>query len=88
MTTPTVFDTSKKFVRIMEEQVNGLVMFEFSVGEPEMMVELVMPKEAFTRFCDSNQVIYLTDTPPAQPDERRDNDWDWRLRDATHQRFR
>ncbi|MCB6184917.1 phenol hydroxylase subunit [Leeia sp. TBRC 13508] len=85
---PSTFDLNKKYVRIMEEQSNGLVLFEFSVGEPEMMVELVMPKPAFAEFCEKNQVIFLTNNPAPSTDSASNSDWNWRLSDATNQRFR
>ena len=46
--------------------------------------ELVMPKAAFDEFCATNQVEML---PPRNPDAPQ-GDWDWRLADATHTRFK
>jgi len=31
------FDTSKRFVRLIEKREDGFVEFEFSVGEPEIL---------------------------------------------------
>ena len=76
------FDISKKFVRVIAQRDNGLVEFEFSVGEPEMAVELIMPRSAFDYFCSLNQVTFLDSKRAAV------NEWDWNLHDATHQRFR
>src|ERR1035437_1671437 len=55
-----IFDVTRKFVRITGSLPNGFVEFEFSIGEPEVAVELVMPKAAFDEFCASNQVKLLT----------------------------
>ncbi|TXT36346.1 MAG: hypothetical protein FD135_4343 [Comamonadaceae bacterium] len=39
--TPT-FNPNLKFIRIIEQHTNGLVEFEFAVGEPGLFVELLM----------------------------------------------
>ncbi len=79
------FDPERKFVRVIEQHANGLVEFEFAVGEPELCAELVLPQAAFSAFCASHQVVFLParSAPAAEP-----SDWQWNLRDATHQRFR
>jgi phenol/toluene 2-monooxygenase (NADH) P0/A0 len=50
-----------KFVRVIEERPNGLVVFEFSVGWPDLSAELVMPRAAFDEFCAANQVQRIAD---------------------------
>ncbi|HEX5394055.1 MAG TPA: phenol hydroxylase subunit [Rhodocyclaceae bacterium] len=83
------FDTSKKFVRVTEVRDNGLVEFEFSVGEPELAVELIMPRVAFDEFCKANAVTFLTSNgAPIDDSNSADSAWNWNLRSATHQRFR
>ena len=85
MTVP--FDPNRKYVRITNTRANGLIEFVFSVGEPDMAVELILPKAAFDAFCRTNQVTFLSDeaarATPSLPD-----DWNWTLHQATHQRFR
>lgn len=54
-------DVTRKFIRVKEVRPNGLVIFDFSIGWPEMAVELVMPQAAFDEFCVANQVQRLTD---------------------------
>lgn len=51
-------DTTKRFVRVMERRTDGLVSFEFSIGWPELAVELMLPAAAFDEFCVRNQVIW------------------------------
>ena len=51
-------DTSKRFVRVIERRTDGLVSFEFSIGWPELAVELMLPSTAFDEFCARNQVIW------------------------------
>lgn len=52
-------DTSKRFVRVVERRSDGLVSFEFSIGWPELAVELMLPAAAFEAFCANNQVQRL-----------------------------
>jgi len=83
------FDITRKFVRVMRTRPNGLIEFEFAVGDPDVAVELVMPKAAFEEFCVANQVEVLTETQPAPFDkDAADADFHWNLHQATHQRFR
>ena len=56
-------DLSRKFVRVTQVRADGLVAFEFSIGWPEMAVELVLPEAAFEEFCIANQVQRLSDDP-------------------------
>lgn len=55
---PTV-DTSQRFVRVLERRADGLVSFEFSIGWPELAVELLLPAAAFEAFCTNNRVQRL-----------------------------
>ena len=83
------FDPTRKFVRVLATLPNGLIEFEFAVGEPELAVELVMPKAAFDEFCASNQVEFIADAAAAPDDsDAADADFHWNLHQATHQRFR
>ncbi|MGH8820599.1 MAG: phenol hydroxylase subunit [Rhodoferax sp.] len=54
-----VCDTSLKFVRVLEERTDGLVGFEFSIGWPELAVELLLPAPAFAEFCATHRVQRL-----------------------------
>lgn len=53
------FDVTRKFVRVTGERAGGLVVFEFSIGWPELAVELVLPRAAFEEFCATHQVQRL-----------------------------
>ncbi|WP_079437439.1 phenol hydroxylase subunit [Zoogloea sp. LCSB751] len=77
-------DTARRFVRVSGERPNGFVEFEFAIGEPEIFVEMILGREAFAEFCAANRVEML---PPRDPDAPQ-GDWDWRLADATHTRFK
>ena len=83
------FDVTRKYVRVLGSLPSGLVEFEFAVGEPELAVELVMPKAAFDEFCASNQVEFIANPVAAPADsDAADADFNWNLHQATHQRFR
>lgn len=81
------FDVTRRYVRVLDTLPNGLVEFEFAVGDPDVSVELVMPEAAFKEFCRKNQVEFLSSAAPASP-EGGDADFRWGMRQATHQRFR
>jgi phenol hydroxylase P0 protein len=71
---PLACDTSRRFVRVTEERADGLVAFDFSIGWPELSVELLLPRAAFDEFCATNRVIRLepraeAPTPVDNPEE-------------------
>lgn len=59
---------AQKFVRVRNRRANGLVEFDFAIGAPEIFVELLLPIEAFDRFCSDNGVIDVTGQELAQDD--------------------
>ena len=56
---PLAVDTSRRFVRVTERRTDGLVAFEFSIGWPELAVDLLLPSAAFDEFCERNRVQRL-----------------------------
>ncbi|NMG64732.1 phenol hydroxylase [Azoarcus indigens] len=85
--TSTAIDVSRKFVRLIERRADGLVEFEFAIGEPELCAELLLPEAAFQAFCQRNAVTELPARAPVEAGEAA-ADWNWSLHQATHQRFR
>lgn len=81
---PPTLDTTRRFVRVSGERPGGFIEFEFAIGEPDVFTELILGRQAFAQFCADNQAEVL---PPRDP-EAESGDWDWRLSDATHTRFR
>jgi phenol hydroxylase P0 protein len=79
------FDVTRKFVRVMGTLPNGMIEFEFAVGDPDVCAELVMPKAAFDEFCAANQVELISAATPLTGDAA---DFQWGMHQATHQRFR
>lgn len=82
------FDTTRKFVRVLELRKDGLVEFQFAIGEPEMFVELMMPAASFDEFCVVNKVIFLDEKSQLKVGEEGVSDWEWSLRDVSQKRFR
>jgi phenol hydroxylase P0 protein len=52
-------DTTRRYVRVIEQRADGLVAFEFAIGWPELSVELLLPAPAFAEFCITNRVERL-----------------------------
>src|SRR6218665_3026414 len=54
-------DLHRRYVRLLERRGDGLVSFEFSIGWPELAVQLMLPSAAFDEFCARNHVIWRED---------------------------
>lgn len=52
---------ARRYVRITGREPNGIVAFEFSVGWPDMSVELALPEALFNEFCSKNNVQFLAE---------------------------
>jgi phenol hydroxylase P0 protein len=57
-------DVTRKFVRVLRSDPGGFVHFEFSIGWPDLAVELVLGSVDFEAFCRTHQVEVLTDATP------------------------
>jgi|TARA_R110002096_G_scaffold194791_16_gene377259 phenol/toluene 2-monooxygenase (NADH) P0/A0 len=49
-----------RFVRVTKVLHDKYVEFEFSINDPTIHVELVLPFEHFKTFCEKNKVQHLT----------------------------
>jgi phenol hydroxylase P0 protein len=72
-------DALRKFVRVIGRRANGLVVFEFSIGWPDLAAELVLPAPLFEEFCERHGAIRLPEQPrefglPARPLDHDDDD--------------
>lgn len=81
----STFDPSHKFIRVVDLRADGLVEFEFAVGEPELFVEMLLPRAAFEDFCRAQgvQPSWLV-PPPADGSDSADHAWTWTLHEALH----
>lgn len=52
-------DLSRRSVRVLQRRANGFVEFEFSVGWPELVVELTMAEADFQAFCRRQNATVL-----------------------------
>lgn len=53
-------DDSPRLVRFGRITERGFVEFSFGIGSTDLMVELVLPVEAYHEFCKTHRVVYLT----------------------------
>lgn len=86
--TATPIDVSRKFVRLIARRSDGLIEFEFAIGEPELCAELLLPAAAYDAFCQRNAVTELPAREPVDDAEDEAAAWNWSLHQATQQRFR
>ena len=77
----------QRFVRVTRERANGFIEFEFSIGDPEVFMEMILDRPSFAEFC-SRQGARLLDPAPSASPGPEPGGWDWRLRDATTIRFK
>ncbi|BCX52410.1 MULTISPECIES: phenol hydroxylase subunit [Comamonas] len=52
-------DLTRRSVRVLQKRANGFVDFEFSVGWPELSVELAMTEADFEAFCQVQKARLL-----------------------------
>lgn len=56
------------YVRLLRRRSDGFVEFVFSIGDPDLGVELILPEKAYAQFCAHNRVRFLS------ADEARESD--------------
>lgn len=78
---PDEFDMSKKYVRVCDVRADGFVEFDYCLGEPDMMLEMILPKADFNAFCEQQQVTFLAEDGHTAD---TNSPFDWRMHDATH----
>jgi len=84
---PFELDTRRKFVRVTGQRGDKFIEFDFAIGEPELFVEMILTPDAFAEFCEANQVEQMP-AVTAQGEDTEDEQWDWRLADASQVRFK
>ncbi len=50
----------RHFVHITSESREGFVEFNFSINDPSLFLEMILPTAAFNEFCQRNKVTYLS----------------------------
>ena len=54
-------DDLKKFVRVLRVREGAYIEFQFAISDPELYVELILPRDAFDEFCRTNDVVRLAE---------------------------
>lgn len=59
---PALIDATHQqaFVRFQRRTPQGFIEFLFGMGSADLMVELVLPENAYHEFCAINNVVRLT----------------------------
>jgi phenol hydroxylase P0 protein len=61
---------ARHYVRVTGRR-GRFVEFDYSIGSPELAVELIMPEQAFAEFCTEHHAVQLTPEECAQIDRER-----------------
>ena len=68
----------RKFVRVTDIDHHGFVEFQFSVDDPNLYLEMTLPKAAFDEFCATHNAQHLTAEQAKAVDE---TELKWRFGD-------
>ena len=58
-------------VRVTRWREDGFVEFDFSLGDADLYLEMILPRKAFEEFCTAYAVAYLSDSDAALLDADR-----------------
>jgi len=61
-------DAPRHYVRVTRADHHGFIEFQFSIGSPELYLEMTLPPAAFAEFCAHHQVLHLTAAQAAAVD--------------------
>lgn len=48
------------YVLLRNRRADGFVEFDFSIDDPDLALEMILPRAAFEEFCSANDVIYYS----------------------------
>ena len=60
----------KRYVHVTSLKRPGFVEFNFSINDPSLFLEMILPEKAFDDFCRYNEVTFLTDEQVRQVEEQ------------------
>ena len=49
-----------RYVRITGITSGGFVEFQFSIGDPTLFLEMILPKQAYDLFCAEQAAVHLS----------------------------
>ncbi len=55
----TPINDHTRFVRVTGAARGGFIEFQFSIGDPTLYLEMILPRAAFEEFCATNKVVHL-----------------------------
>lgn len=55
----TPINEQTRYVRVTGTARGGFVEFQFSIGDPTLYLEMILPPAAFEEFCVANRVVHL-----------------------------
>lgn len=61
----------QSYIRVTQRRADGFVEFDFSYGDPDLYVELILPAPAFHEFCANNSTRFLSNSNAAALDADR-----------------
>jgi phenol hydroxylase P0 protein len=50
-----------RYVRIRQRRTDGYVVFDFSIGDPALSVELMLQQQAFESFCAEHRAVTVSE---------------------------
>ena len=53
------FDELTRYIRVRSGPKDRFVEFDFAIGQPELFVELGLPREAVEIVCKHNNVVHM-----------------------------
>lgn len=62
------YTRAPRYVRVTDVRPDNLVEFEFSIDDPTLYVELVLPYTQFRQFCQRNHAKELSHEEAARVD--------------------
>lgn len=64
-------DPSRRFIRVRHMRDDGFVEFDFAIGDPELSVELILPRAAYEHFAQLPGVEKLSDLDAERAQKRQ-----------------
>lgn len=66
-------DGAPRYVRVTNGNHNGYIEFQFSIGDPGLFLEMMLPPAAFAEFCERHGAVHLTEAQAraVDADERK-----------------
>lgn len=55
----TSINEHTRYVRVTGLARGDFIEFQFSIGDPTLYLEMILPKAAFEEFCATNKVVHL-----------------------------